>query len=286
MWKSWKTWPWFAVASDLGSDELSGNMAAQYKFGLHFGRRPDPPHTCDCSFDGAMKAASLKGLFQSMAISWNVPFGLDQEETRDCELRGAIKSCFTKYNQTLPLFLSEVKNLKNMLLAMGHEFRDDMDMDQQVWDKTKQLAATRPLGRKMSFARFMSARHTAKKRLPWWAYDRFERTHASVENDLVHGKSFAQKVDRILAAAEEIPEEGATTNVKRITAEQKTMVGACKQAVGASVWLLNNSSNEKLVNMVVELSDPLEDYCTEPIEQNRDADTCENWSTEIIGKDK
>eukprot|EP00959_Pyramimonas_sp_CCMP1952_P186271 3895110-Pyramimonas_sp.AAC.1 len=195
-----------------------------------------------------MKAAGLKGLFQSMAISWNLPFGLHSEETRDIALRGAMQSCFAKNSETLPLFVAHSKDLYNMLFRMGHSF-EGADLDKQVWNKLKVMSETRPLGRKLSFARFQSCRHTAKKRLPWWEYDLFERTYTALETDVLHGKAFTDKVETLLTAAEEVPEGGVTTTVKRVTAEQRTMVGACKQALGASVWLLNNAANKKIVQM-------------------------------------
>ena len=80
--KNWRQWPHLSIAMDLGSDGLCAVMAAMYKYGLNVSMRPDPSHNGCCDFDEALRVCGIKGFWLCMVISWNLPYGLDAEETR------------------------------------------------------------------------------------------------------------------------------------------------------------------------------------------------------------
>eukprot|EP00974_Lingulodinium_polyedra_P056712 5455550-Lingulodinium_polyedra.AAC.1 len=161
---------------DLGSDGLAACSALEYKWQANVQMRPDPSHGGTCDFDGALGVAQLKGFWMTMVISWNLPHGIHQEETRSHQLKETMAQCFLKnQNPDLPLFISMSPRIHDNFVQQGHSFQESQDLEQQLWRLMQQRPWFTSMGRKCCMARFHSALHTAMEKVPSWWLDCFER---------------------------------------------------------------------------------------------------------------
>lgn len=284
--QSWRTWPHLQIATDMGSDMMASHRAAMHFFKLNYGVRPDTSHGAARDFDLALGGNGLRGFWQTMAISWNLRHGLDDEETRNAGVCDAMHSVFTNYDTTTPLFVSMLPRLIRMFQKLGYEFEADNPMDEQVWTFMKALCTSRPLGKKCVMARFQSSLSTGMERRKWWALDTFERTFLALGTDVLRGKAFLEKFQLNLAEGDEVGEGGATTNLKRVTKEAKSMLGACQQAVAMSVTMLDGVVPERLVATICTIAEELRFWHQHQASELRSADGNAMWSMEQIVNDK
>ena len=283
-WQHWSTRPWLGVASDLGPEELSFLMAAQYKWNLNLGRRPDGLHGNHCDFDKALKAAQLKGLWATMAVSWNLRFGLQEEESRNAGLNDCMEVLYNRYDETLPVFVNHLPRLTNMFRSLSYSFDSGKSTDRQVWEWCKELN-NRPMGSKLVMARFESSLTVAMKKKSHLPLDCWERTCLAIEKDVVTGSQFVARARRAIGEAEEVKEGGGSTSVARVTMESRSLLSACKQAVGASVHLLSSHGTLRIIDIVCTLAEPSR-YWSDAVAKLRHADHNEEWAIEQIGKRK
>ena len=273
VWEHWSQWPHAALSIDLGSDGLAGAMALQYHWKANIHLRPDPSHGGTCDFDLALGAAEVKGLWLCLVLSWNLPFGVHADETRAHQLKEVMQSVFEKHEQpNMPLFVSMISKLELCYRNLGHSF-DQAGLEEAIWT----LLASRPwyqkLGRKCSMARFHSALHTAKEKVPYWWIDCFERTCTSLETDNLKGKALLSKIATCAGRAEQSKEGGTSTNTATITMEDRaTMFGACGNALAVSTWILSDPHNERLCQIIIEVSSPLLAWHTDQTKQLRSAE--------------
>lgn len=266
-------------------------VGGQYVFNSNLQKKPDPSHAGTRDFYLAPGSAQLKGFWMCMVISWNLPFGLDAEENRNAQLRSCMASCFKEHKphhkpHEVPLFLSLCPKLYEMFERRGVQFDGDLNIEQQVWDAMIQRQAFKTRGRKCNMARFHSALSTGVALVPnWWA-DSFERTYTGIEFDCVATKNFAEKLKARPTADETDPEAGPSTSSSRLNFEKKTLLGSCKNAIGVSVWMLNNVNNERICQVVVTLSEDLRLWHEDQNRRLRSADGNEEWIVEQIGNDE
>ena len=108
VWSSWKTWPHFGLAMDLGGEQNTGQHALLRKFKLNGTLWNDPNHGCNCDLDLAVNWTELRGLIILWAIHFNLPHGpAPCTDQRRHEIRGVMSKCYED-NETptlVPLFL-------------------------------------------------------------------------------------------------------------------------------------------------------------------------------------
>lgn len=257
----WRQWPFASVALDLGSDGVSAMSAAEYKLSLNLAKRPDPSHGGTCDFDAALKCAQMKGFWVCMVISWNLPFGVDGEETRAAMLRDSMKDCFEKHSaHNMPLFMSMCSKLAEMFRSEGHVFEDDEPIEVQVWELMRRRGFYKAMGRKCNLARFHGGLSAAMRNVNCWWADAFERVFTALEMDFLCGRAFLEKIKAQVGPTEATTEGGQSTSSKRITMDDRSILGSCKNAVAVSVWLLSNPNNERLIRMITTVAAPLKTW--------------------------
>eukprot|EP00959_Pyramimonas_sp_CCMP1952_P026845 563647-Pyramimonas_sp.AAC.1 len=99
-----------------------------------------------------------------MAISWNLRFGLDAEETRNAGWLDCMGTLFREHDKNMPLFQARLPALHAVFVQLKYDFKSNEPLDGQVWDLMKQLCPTRKLGAKLVMARFQSSLSTGMER--------------------------------------------------------------------------------------------------------------------------
>jgi len=95
---------------DLGSDGLAAAHAMMYaeRLKLNSGIFGDPAHGSNCDLKGNLRAVFLYQFWLLMMVSWNLPFGCDNDRSRYRQLVECMKAHFKRRPRPEddPMFLS------------------------------------------------------------------------------------------------------------------------------------------------------------------------------------
>eukprot|EP00969_Alexandrium_andersonii_P279297 12345163-Alexandrium_andersonii.AAC.1 len=228
-----------------------------------------------------LASTQLKGFWLAMMICWNAEFGPDKEHGRKHQLSEAMQACFaTATPESTPLFLAHSSDLVASLQALGVTFEGDEL--HQAWAYMKDNTWTTAGFTRCNLNRFMGSLHTASKRLPRWAVDRFQRTWLALELDLLGAKKVTDKVCVKMGAAETMSEAGGSTSAARITFEDRNSLAFAKNALVASVVLLDNQDHRKVVQLVCACAKPVLAWHTEQSRSLRSAVATSEWLVEQV----
>lgn len=285
-WSEWRRWPHAIVTMDLGSDGSSGMYAAMYKYGLNVSLRADPTLAGTRDFDLMLKMLQLKGSWCVMCIVWNLPHGVDAEETRNHQLCEAMAACFEKHPYaTLPLFLSQTGDLIETFKVVGHQFDElgEVSADEQCWQLMRSRTWYSHLGREVQLARYHVGLHKCRSQAKHLAVGRFERTFTALELDFLGGRRYAETFRAKLGPAEEINEGGGSTSDARVTIVERSLLGACPQACAVRVWALSDDHNLRVCLILGVLGAELLGWHGDQNRRLRSAADNRAWAIEQLG---
>ena len=125
--------------------------------------------------------------------------------------------------------------------------------------------------------------HAADKASKEWHLDKFFRTFAALELDMLKGKQFQDRIALRLGDAD-APEEGGGQTSGRLTVEDRSLKGACQNAVVLSVMMLSEDSNLRLMNSVLSVGLVVKSCHTEQVKELRSVDGSQAWLTRQIAE--
>lgn len=100
MWLEWHKWPVLSVSMDLGSDGLSGWHALAYGKKMSIMQFPDPSHAGNLDVDMALRSAGLFQFWLLNMISFNLPYGPDDDLGRLHQLQDATRDLFARHGSS------------------------------------------------------------------------------------------------------------------------------------------------------------------------------------------
>ena len=105
-WADWRRWPGLGIARDMAGDGNSGIAALQYYFKCNVWDWPDQSHAVKCVFEIVCKAMGWYNFVLLLLITWNLPFGPDDEHLRIAQIKEKMKHCYeTMRPEEVPEFL-------------------------------------------------------------------------------------------------------------------------------------------------------------------------------------
>jgi len=143
----------------------------------------------------AITQLGLKSLWLLGLVSWNLPWGPNEEEHRFNQLRECLTSFYQKNSpRTSPSFQFFAKDLAECYRTCGHVFSSEMSVEDEVWSLLKRRTFGSRTGRRCNLNRLQGSLYTCQQHIGSWAIDLYERLLHAMEVAL--SKFFAFQLDR------------------------------------------------------------------------------------------
>ena len=168
------------AVGDCGPDNVSASNALMYLFKCCFDFWGDPPHGCNRDTLNALNMSSLRQFWSVMLISFNLPFGPQNDNGWANLLDEAVKHLATTYSHSnLPaLFLQAAPRMLELLINMGVELPGLLDKEFELWDFFISQGLRRKGCEMMTNCRFQGSVASAQANVDYWEVDRTMRTQA------------------------------------------------------------------------------------------------------------
>eukprot|EP00969_Alexandrium_andersonii_P239557 10575200-Alexandrium_andersonii.AAC.1 len=95
------------------------------------------------------------------------------------------------------------------------------------------------------------------------------RSHLALEKDMLHGSSFEKVL--LKPGLADTPQEGGGTSSARVAVEANTFRACCQNAVAISVMALEEFSNRRKLQVIVQVCKPVMEWHTS---QNLEIRSC------------
>lgn len=184
-WASPFSWPYTAVAMDLGSDGNSGYHAMERTWSLNCDQYNDQSHGVNCDWSLMLGAVGARSMWILMLISWNMPFGPRRgDDLRLHQMRDCLKELYTTPDPNqVPLFGAFRDDMVAALKQQGVELPGVDSVEVELWGWLRDRATFGMSGRRASMCRFIGSVPACLKNTPNWAVDDFERTYCCLQMD-------------------------------------------------------------------------------------------------------
>ena len=281
--RNWRGWPGIGFARDGGSDGNTGIHACLHLFKMNCWDWMDNSHSSGRSFEGALKDAGLWEMWLLLLISWNLPWGPNDDEYRRNQLDEGMKHFFTLNTEESPMFQDHVCEIAQDLEDGGVvTFPREKPLQQEVFEFVKSQSLLAKTGRRTSNCRFGGTLHAALYNLPYWGMQAFQRKYVALKLGHLQNKKTLDK----LTVKFQTPEvDDASTNPKKITVESKALKSCCKNALVVSVMVLMEKDHKRLVQIVANTSIPMRVWHTEQNRELRDVHATKAWLIRQLDKD-
>lgn len=127
-----------------------------------------------------------------LLVSWNLEFGPRLQETRRCELRTALTSCYDqRLPHTCPLFLEHLPKIVSELET--HNITTFLRLDSiesEVWSFMSDRAHFGSMGRRACMSRYGASLEAAARNRGLWTTHLWERTCVALESDFLGSKKY------------------------------------------------------------------------------------------------
>ena len=144
-WSHWSRWPWCGVAMDLGSDGLAASSALLHLYDCNNTRFDDFSHGANNDLKVTLKACGLFSFWLVCMISWNLPYGHDQDEQRRRQLRECMAHVYeTETFESCVLFKEWSAQMLGEWINNGNELPRVKSAEEELWDA---LVARNPFAR-------------------------------------------------------------------------------------------------------------------------------------------
>ena len=121
--------------------------------------------------------------------------------------------------------------------------------EEELWNILKNRAPfSRPSYRKANLGRFADVIAAPEANINQWYLDLWERTTLALDMDFLRGRQFVNKI-LVRVKDSDDPEHSASTSVKKLRIEDRTLRAASHNAVAVSVMMLGEDTNRRLVGM-------------------------------------
>ncbi len=278
----WRRWPYLTIASDLGSDGVCGWHALAWGFDINTVLYPDPSHGCQRTMENALKQGGVWEFWLLCMITWNLEFGPWQEEGRRTELSSAMGQVYKNFQpHECPLF-QEMASKMVQELEDHHivTFARERPIEVELWDFLANRTRNPVSGRRTAMNRFGGAYHAAKRCLPWWSVMQWERTYLAIEQGMLSGKLFKEKLKKAASSATSSSLPNESTDGRRLQLDDRTLRKCCSNAVAMSVLTLQEQQHKRTIQLIVAAGAPLDRWHTDQNRTLRSAVATSQWLKE------
>ena len=260
-WSHWSRWPWCGVAMDLGSDGLAASSALLHLYDCNITRFDDFSHGANNDLKVTLKACGLFSFWLVCMISWNLPYGHDQDEQRRRQLRECMAHVYEAETfESCVLFKEWSAQMLSDWINNGNELPGVKAAEEELWDALVARTPFARCGRRASLCRFQDLVAAGEANVKFWAIDAFERTTVALELDFLKGRGFNERIRLKMGATEEIAEGGCSTSTKLVTAEMRSLRSCAANAVVISVSLLSDTQNRRVVNSFLSAASVIKEW--------------------------
>lgn len=278
----WATWPWLGIASDLGSDNVAAVFALERKYRTNTDLYGDPSHAANRDTWLALGSCNMKQFWILMMCSWNVPFAPDSTDGWLHMLKEALAELQSQLTPaSCPLFLELAPALLAKTSALGIELAGVEDPEIELWRWLMDRGFCRKFGAKISACRFQASVHSAEQNTQEWHVDRFWRTFAALEMDMLKSHKLHERLAMHSGAAESVEEGGGQTS-GRLTIEDRSLKAACQNVLVLSVVMLQEETNARLVNSILASALVVKGWHTQQVRMLRSVDGSEQWLVQQV----
>ena len=163
-----------------------------------------------------------------------------------------------------------------------HQFPRERPVELELWDYMKEKSVTNFSGRKTSMCRFGGPLASMRNFRGEWSSALFERGIPALELDWLKGRSFDQRLVLKPGPAEGIG-EGATT-APAISIDDRSLKSCCADACVVSVMTLEETHNQRAMNLVVASSMPMEAIQSDVMANTKSVDGALDYRKRMYGK--
>lgn len=255
----WERWPLLQIAMDQGSDGMAAMHALRYGFHMNISPHFDSSHGAHKDYDAAISAVGLRQFMILFLISVNLPHGPWRNDERWHQLRAAMRDHYAASSAgECVLFQQLAGRMWHELGAAGHQWPSERPREEEVWAFLQDREFGAKKDRRIDMCRFLASLSSARKALGTWSVDLFERTFLALEHDYLQGRRFAKLL--VKAAPEGEPDQDAamSTNPVKAGIDDRALRSCAQNAVAISVVFLSDYDNFKTLQVIVQLSRPLE----------------------------
>ena len=218
---------------------------------------PDAAHGAHRDFDMCLKHCHHWKFWVCMLISWNLPHGPWQDDQRWQQLHEhTVKILQESSTHDNALFLEYANDMEAELRMHKISLPEADSIEASLWNYLGEYVLSQRKGYRCNLNRFLGSLSVAKKNLPQWSMQLWERTAMAIEMDMLHGKKFEQLLVRP-SPAEAAEESKGTTARTQPGVEDRTLRGCTQNAVAISVYMLSDLANRRKTQCIVTGSLPL-----------------------------
>lgn len=191
-------------------------------------------------------------LWLLLLVTWNLELGPRVQETRRCELRMALTSCYkTRKPHTCPLFLEHLPKIVSELDTHNITTFPRVDsIESEAWQFLSDRAHFGSMGRRTCMSRYGASLEAALRNRGLWTTHLWERTFVALESDFLGSRKYCSLGVQQKEAAS--AGDGSTCT-RGIALEEKAIRNAASNGVAISVMTLQQPGHQRIVDLICEL---------------------------------
>ena len=271
----WRERRHLALAIDQGSDGLS---AMNYLLFLGICLTPwmDFSHGANNDINATIKSLGLWPFWLLMLVVLNIDHGPYDDDVRFAQVREGWNEKKKFLNAKTAVFFREY--LPRIVVEMKTVLAN-LDFDGPVEDALWSVLFEYPLlvrkGYKSKVARFMNVRRQLKDLLQTWHLKRCQYEYVAVESGMVSYKNL-EKIRAVGISRNDDPSL-SSTSPGMLTLDDRLVRNSCSNAVAIAVVMLAEPMHYHLIQIIVKLTQPVDDWHSEQNKTLRSRKGSEKW---------
>lgn len=217
----------------------------------------DTSHGANHSIDAALRPSGLRNFWIMMMICWSAPHGPDRCSKRRHQLAETAQVQMQRMTpNTFPLLQELAPAMMQGLSQSGVSFCGD-DAEGELWAYLSRRPWFTADGERCNLNKFMSTIAMARRNAPTWEVMFFERLFLGLEMDFLKDTGVERLVKLRGIHEDAGREDHGSLSRHVVTVDDEAPRGCVANSIVVSVVLLAEPGKNRIVNLVVELSDPL-----------------------------
>jgi hypothetical protein len=209
--------------------------------------------------------------------------GPNSDRSRLYQFKDVLKTLYEKPRATSsPLYIDRCRAIVEELVASGFEVPDSVSPEQAVWEHLASRCASKTHPAKLVMSRFLDCVKAARLQLPSWHADSWEATAVCLELGMLK-RTKHEKVFIRASPGDDILEGGSSTHKLIPTINDKLLRSCADNAlVIRALFLVDIEYNKRVIDIVFQLSRPVEAYAKDTYKDVRDCFTARDWLVPLI----
>lgn len=271
-------WPYLRVASDTGSDMVSGLMFLAYN-GFAVEGIWDPIHGAHADFSRCLKHTRNYAFALLLLVAWNLSYAPFDSGHRHHQILQSVESYLEKHSKTCPLldhFLDDILAEAGML-----DHRHEDDIHDQVVNMVRSHPFLQRRGRKAGMTRFLGLLFSAEDEVQVWSLRLLGWLYYGLQAHLFTKETFTalvKKKQALTATMQSEAEEAGSSMRIEDRAVANRLRNICSSGLQTAVLLYTDDISKVRVQIFLQFGSPLKEWMGMCSKNCRSVDTCAEWS--------